>query len=181
MTDYSKFPFSVLNRYSSSVLDEHGIMNKTISVNGVQQPTIVPSGQVPELNDSGAVDGDRQTPYIVYAIELEEDKSTPWSEVETLNYVIYGTTVGKVMQTVYCLRDLFNRDSDSAYEVNEFQRLAAPGQDLYFEFLTIGISGVEGPAAPREEGGRYAALLSITYEYSYPVQTTSEGRIGRRQ
>lgn len=180
MTNYKKFPYTVINNYVGDVLGRDGIMPKTIKVNGDDQPTIIPGAQIPELNDSGAFGNDRQTPFMVYSIDLESNRSEDWFDTERMNYAVFAPTVGKLMEIIYCLRDLFGRAYASADEVNDWQLASKPGEEYYFEFLTTDWELMEGPLATRDEGGRYGATISITYSFTAPVTTNPNGSVGKR-
>lgn len=172
--NYKKFPYTVINNYLSDYLDQQGIMPATIKASdGSDQPTIVPAAQNPELNDSGKSGTARQTAFIVYTLDLDNDADEEWMEAETLVYTIYAPTVSKVLEIVYCMRDCFGRSSASADEINDWQN-----NEGYYSFLTTNWQFMSGPDAARQEGGRYAARLSVNYGYTYEVETKNDGGVG---
>lgn len=181
MSKYKNFPGTVINNYVADFLDAEDIMKKVVPINGLQQPTIIPAAQIPELNDSGPFNGQRQTPFMVYSYEVHDDDEKEWSECELMNYIIFAPTVAKVQEILYALRDLFGRTYSSADEIRDWQvSKLAQGEDIYFDFLSTEWKLLEGPSATRTEGGRFGALFSVHYEYTYPVQTKLNGQVGRR-
>ena len=172
MTNYKEFPFSIINNFIADYLESKDVMKRIIAIKGKQQPSIVPSAQTPELVDAFSPGDDRAPAFMVYGFELDQDDNEPWKDCETLSYTVFAPMVSKVLEVIYAMRDLFGRDSWSAQDINSFYMQKNPGKEPPFVFLETSYELVAGPIPMTNEGGRYGAMLTVHYVYTYPVNGT---------
>lgn len=171
MSKYSMFPFTVVNGYISSFLEAEDVLPATVQVKGLAQPTIVPATETPELQDS-SVPG-----YLVYALGLDQHEKNPETNCESMSYTIYSDKAAKVHEVIYALQDLFSHADWSAADLNAYH--SARG-DKYFHFLCTEFEIITGPVRLDDEGGRYAALVDVHYDYVKPIVETPGPRQGMR-
>lgn len=159
--DYKKFAYAVINRWIGEDLKEQGLMERTVDVDGKQFPTIIPARETPEVSDSVDVSANRQTPYILYHLDNDEENSTVYKKCEAIVYVVYSPTAEKTMAILACIQDLTSRLDWSDSDLNLFNS-ATPNQ---FSFMNVVFEDISGPQAIKQEGGRYGGMVTISYEY----------------
>lgn len=166
MSKYSKFAWAVVNRYIGSRLEADGVMAKELNIGGDVVKTIIPGGQTQEMNNTGTTPFDRSYPYIAYSVSMDQhDKE--WSDCEELNYAIYADSATKVLEIMQAIRDYTRRNEYSARALNAWQINNETSE--YFYFASLKSTDVVGPIPVRQEGGRWGAIISISYEYTSPI------------
>lgn len=172
MTNYKTFPFTILNNFIAEFMEQNEIMTKVISIKGKSQPSIVPAAQTPELVDAFLPGDDRAPAFMVYGFELDQDDNEPWKDCEALSYTVFAPTVSKVLEVIAAMRDLLGRDSWSAQDINGYYMEKNPDKEPPFVFLETSYELVAGPIPMTNEGGRYGAMLTVHYVYTFPVNGT---------
>jgi hypothetical protein len=163
MSGYNIFPFAVVNRFVLDQLNTNNIMTPTVIANGNTLSSITPGGEIPEFNNAdlqGKSEAARA--FIVYTVAMSLGKDVMIDE-ETLTYTVVGTSVSKVMEITYFIRELTRRFDWSAQHINNWTR--THDATTAFHFLEMRSEMIVGPQPVRQEGGRYATMLSIKYSY----------------
>lgn len=184
MADYSKFAFGVINRWVGVDLEQHGLMNRTVTLDGKAYPTIIPARETPEVSDSRIVDAsnDRQTPYILYHVQNDEENSSVYKKCEAIVYYVYSPTASKTMSVLSCIQDLAARLDWSVSDLNHFNdtNLVNPSKfDSQFSFVKVTFEEITGPEPIKQEGGRYGGIVTIGYEYVLNDIIGEPGAIGQ--
>lgn len=173
---YDKYAYAAINRFVAADLAAQGLLEKTVLVNGVNYSTMMPAGQSPEVNDS--VDPAlRQTAYIVYGLDDDNDIIEPFKMCESLTYSIFAPTVSRVSSIVHCIQDLMHRQDWTIFDIERWK--AQNDASSPFRFLTIEFEHVSGLEPVRQEGGRYASLVGLHYEYCYNKINGAPGSVGQ--
>jgi hypothetical protein len=125
---------------------------------------IVASGQEPDFN---AFD----RPYLVYG-SAEDPSSDGLTRGGTLVYAIYSKSVGDINEIQNILISAFERQDESARDVNDFTSRTPAYIGIRFTSTTVAFA--EGAASADQEGGRQAGTLTIRYSYvsNYNVTTS---------
>src|SRR5574338_674182 len=161
---YDRYAYAVLNRFIGAELEAQQLLNRKVTVNGQQYSTMMPAGETPEVNDS--VDPDlRQTAYIVYSLDDDNDILEPYKMCESLTYAVFAPPVSKVASIMHCIQDLMHRQDWTVYDLEAWQRQNDPTSP--FHFLNIEFEHISGLEPVKQEGGRYASLIGFHYEYCY--------------
>ena len=163
MGQYNIFAFAAVNRFILDELNNAGIMTPTVIANGVTLSSITPGGEIPELNNvdlTGA--NDSETSFIVYTVAQSAGTDVV-IDAETLTYTVVGLSVSKVMEITGFIRQLTRRLDWSAQHLNHW--ISNYNPDSPFFFLQMNNEMVVGPHPVRQEGGRYATMLSIKYSF----------------
>lgn len=161
---YGKFPFQAINRYVAANLLLENLMPKTVvGTDGETYSTIMPGGETSGVADQRVpVDTVlRSQTYIVYGIDNDESLDTPYKKCEGLTYAILGPSVARVAEVMYCIQDLLSRNDWTVNDLNDFD-MSSP-----FHFISVTFEEISGFEPVRDEGGRYAAMVGIHYEYVY--------------
>lgn len=169
MADYNKFAFAAFNRWVSADLDQNGLMDIDIVVKNKTYSTMIPARETPEVANSVAYpEFDRQTPYILYHLQNDEENSTVYKKCESITYAVFGPTSAKVMAIVACIQDLTARLDWSVIDLNDFNdsnTIDPNNFDSQFSFVGMTFEEITGPDPIKQEGGRYGGMVSISYEY----------------
>lgn len=162
---YGKFPFTIINNFVAADLESNALMPKTvIGKDGQTYPTMIPGGQTPEITES--TDSTvKQHPFVLYGIEEDESQDSPYKACESITYVINGPTVQRVGEILYCIYDLMARKDWSVKDLNDF----ALSANSKFHFIDVTFETKSGFEPLKTEGGRYAAMIAIHYEYTYDI------------
>lgn len=175
---YGKFPFATMNRWIGDDLATQNLMPKTVKAqDGKMYPTIIPGGEKPEQADSIATNPSlRSEVYILYGVDNDEAVMLPYKKCEAITYAILGPTVQRVAQVLYCIYDLTSRHDWSVDDLN-YSDANSP-----FEFISMTFEEITGFEPVKQEGGRYAAIASIHYEYVFKSINGAPGTtgVGRR-
>lgn len=170
---YGKFAYAVFNRFVANDLAVQNLMPKNVvGLDGKQYPTLMPGGQTPEVTES--INSNlRQHAFIVYGIENDEDLGQPYKKCESITYAIFAPTTQKVGEIMFCIQDLTSRQDWSVSDINRFEPNSG------FHFLAMTFEEISGFEPQRQEGGRYAAMVSINYEYAFDNINGIPGSIGQ--
>lgn len=176
MADYKKFAFGVINRWIGADLEAQGLMSRTVTVESKSYPTIIPARDTPEVSDS-KIDAshDRQTPFILYHVQNDEENSSVYKKCEAITYVVYSPTSERTMAILACIQDITARMDWSVDDLNYFND-ATPNQ---FHFTNITFEEISGPQPIKQEGGRYGGIVTIGYEYVLNDIIGEPGAIGQ--
>ena len=163
MGQYNVFAFAAVNRFILDELNNAGIMTPTVIANGITLSSITPGGEIPELNNvdlTGA--NDAETSFIVYSVSQSAGTDVV-IDAETLTYTVVGLSVSKVMEITGFIRQLTRRLDWSAQHINNWIRNYNPQSPFFF--LQMNNEMVVGPQPVKQEGGRYATMLSLKYTF----------------
>lgn len=177
MADYKKFAFGVMNRWIGEDLKIQGLMERTVTVEGKAYPTIIPARDTPEVSDSRPLDvsQDRQTAFILYHVDNDEANSSVYKKCEAITYVVYSPTSERTMAILACIQDLTARMDWSVDDLNYFND-ATPNQ---FHFTNVTFEEISGSQPIKQEGGRYAGIVSVSYEFVLNDIIDEPGSIGQ--
>ncbi len=183
MADYKKFAFGVINRWIGADLEAQGLMTRTVTVEGKSYPTIIPARDTPEVSDS-KIDAshDRQTPFILYHVQNDEENSSVYKKCEAIVYYVYSPTAERTMAILACIQDLAARLDWSVFDLNHFNdsNTANPNKfDSQFSFVKVTFEEITGPEPIKQEGGRFGGIVTIGYEYVLTDIIGEPGAIGQ--
>lgn len=119
---------------------------------------IVPLSEEPELDDFSG-------PHIVYGFADDATSDPPGLESGSTSFAIYDDNFRRLTKTVNCLKEAFNREDQSASDVNNYTDRQGNGMYKGVSFRNIGIAFIEGGTPETSEGGRQSALVTIRYQY----------------
>lgn len=182
MADYKKFAFGVINKWVGTDLEAQGLMSRTVAVEGKQFPTIIPARDTPEVSDSVDVTSNRQTPFILYHVQNDEQNSTVYKKCEAIVYYVYSPSVEKTMAILACIQDLTSRLDWSVFDLNHFNdsNTTNPNKfDSQFSFVNVTFEEITGPEPIKQEGGRFGGIVTIGYEYVLTDIIGEPGAIGQ--
>lgn len=133
---------------------------------------IVPLSEEPELDE---YDG----PHIVYGYAEDPTGSLHARSGGSITFAVYDQNFRRLGKTMNILKAAFERQDETARDVNNFTSVYNPGGAatppyLGIRFGYISVAFVEGGTPEETEGGRQSAIISITYEYyvDYDVITS---------
>jgi len=160
---YSKFPYALINKWVLDDLADHNVMASTITYNGKEYPAMMPGREIPEVVNA-TIDTKRQKSFIVYSVDNDEPQMDQYKTCEGLTYVIWGPTVDSVSSIAYCIKDLTDRLDWSVFDLNHW--IIETGQTTPFIFLNMTFEQISGPTPVKQEAGRHAMIVSISYDFA---------------
>lgn len=162
VTDEVLHPAYVLVDYAWAVLHANMPTVWDKSKYGGMVP-IVPLSEEPDLDEFSG-------PHIVYGYADEGTGPLPARQGGSTTFAIYDDNFRRLTRTLNCLKEAFNREDESARDVNRFSTYflgqnGNPGPYLGIRFGHIGVAFTEGGTPEDSEGGRQSAIITIRYEY----------------
>jgi hypothetical protein len=125
---------------------------------------IVPLSEEPELDE---FDG----PHIVYGYSLDSTGSLHARKSGSMTFAVYDQNFRRLTETLTNLQTAFERQDETAKDVNRYTTARPQFIGLRFGYIFIGF--VEGGTPEETEGARQSALINIRFEYyvDYDVVT----------
>lgn len=161
---YDKLPYVVINRWVLDDLEEQSLMSRTISYQGREYSSLMPGREIPEVvNATDAAF--RQKPFITYSVDNDEMQTNGYKTKESITYVIWGPSVEVVSGIAYCIKDLTSREDWSIFDLNQFINSDALTTKK-FHFMQMCFEQISGPKPIKQESGRHAMIVSISYDYA---------------
>lgn len=129
-------------------------ISNALQYSGTGNTPFFPAQELPESN----------VPYVVYNTSSMNDANTWWMNWEEANFMIFTARVRESALVMNVARDLFQRGSDSAREINRWMR--EQGRPLDFKYHSFEFAGGGSLTPTSEEGGAKGRLMSIRYSYT---------------
>lgn len=128
---------------------------------------IVPLSEEPELD---AYDG----PHIVYGYADDATGDLYAQHSGSLTFAVYDQNFRRLGKTMTILKVAFERQDESARDINNFTTTYLNGAYVGIRFGTVDLAFLEGGTPEETEGGRQSALINIRYDYfvDYVVDTS---------
>lgn len=117
---------------------------------------IVPLAEEPEISQYDA-------PHIVYGYALNSTGDLYARKFGSMTFAIYDTNFRTLTKILSVLTAAFERQDETARDINEWSSTIPEFAGLTFGAVSIGF--VEGGTPEETEGGRQSALINIRFEY----------------
>lgn len=148
-------PVYLLRSYAWRVLEVNMPETWNTELYGGMTP-IVPVAEEPELDE---FDG----PHIVYGYTLDTTNALYIRKSGSLTFAVYDNNFRRLTETLNVLQAAFERQDESARDVNNYTSAFESFIGIRFGYIFIGF--IEGGTPEEAEGGRQSALINIRFEY----------------
>lgn len=175
---YGKLPYAVINRFVVNDLKTQGLLKDKVTYNGKDYVTMIPAQQIAQLNDSTSTTL-RQDSYIVYSVENDDDQDEPYRKCEAVVYAVYAPTAQRVYEILYCIQDLTARKDWSVQDLQHFMDNSLLDSTSPFTFINMTFEEISGTEPTEQEDGRYAGMVSISYDYIFNDIIGTPGDVGQ--